>query len=100
MNDINEGSHVREYSYRAAQSVMPDDYIEALSAIDRRPFLTVLAGKSDLKAGAVRRHSKGDAIVFEEASHDGLTHNKESINAVAQWMEKHFKPSNTTAKGT
>ncbi len=84
---------VTKYSYRANESMSPLDYKEGLSAIDQ-PLLVIVgtedeAFDSSKFNSAVTQNSKGEVFLIENETHNGVRHNKKSMDVVSQWVKSH-----------
>ena len=78
---------LRSYSYRAMVGMHPADHAPALAAVDK-PLLVVVGSKdeafrADRYQEVVRR---GEVVVVEGASHDGIVEDPRALQAVRCWL--------------
>lgn len=84
---------VRNYSWRANESMAPADYKTALGAVNK-PLLVLVGSKDEAFVAAafepaVRNYSKGRIFVIEGATHNGIRHNTEALQQIRQWANTH-----------
>ncbi len=91
---------LKKYSFRSAASMAPEDYKAGLQAVDK-PLL-VIVGSSDEAFVAqefkptVMNNSHGEVLIIAGQTHNGIRHNKRSMEAVKRWIEN--APFRTTKK--
>lgn len=85
---------IRQYSYRANESMSPEDYKAGLQAV-KKPLL-VLVGSNDKAFGssqyeeAVKSNTNdGEVFIIEGATHYSVRHNAQSMRIIAEWTGKH-----------
>ncbi len=84
---------ITKYSYRANESMSPLDYKKGLNAINK-PLLVVI-GSSDEAfdatkyTTAVTENSNGEVFVIENETHNGIRHNKKTMEEISAWVNKH-----------
>ena len=82
----------RSYSFRASESMAPEDVGDALQAV--RAPLEVIVGSDDEAFLAaeyeplVTRHSKGQVVTIDGATHNGVTRDPRSMAAVQEWAAR------------
>ena len=91
--NLPEQMPIRSYSYRSMQASFPEDYREALRAIDK-PML-VLVGSEDEAflaeeyAPLIKTYSEGESYVVEGETHNGIRHSEEAMEKVRHWTISH-----------
>ncbi len=85
----------RHYTYRAFESMAPNDYREGLRAVNQ-PLLVLAGGKDEVFRAsaypvAVSEFSNGEAVVLEGLSHGGIRHSKKAMSIVSSWFNRHFQ---------
>ncbi|SFF14591.1 alpha/beta hydrolase [Thermoflexibacter ruber] len=90
--NLPESDPLRSYSYRANQSMAPDDYKRGLQSVNV-PALVLVGNKDEAFYApaiekAVLENSKADVIVIEGASHNGIRHHPKSYQAINHWVNK------------
>lgn len=88
--NLPETMPITEYSYRANESMSPLDYKEGLSAIDK-PLLVVVGTKdeafdSSKFNSAVTQNSRGEVYLIENETHNGVRHNKKTMDIISEWV--------------
>ncbi len=79
----------RSYSYRASESMAPEDVGDALVAV--RAPLEVIVGSDDEAFLAaeyeplIARYSKGQVVTIGGATHNGMTRDPRTMTAVREW---------------
>jgi alpha-beta hydrolase superfamily lysophospholipase len=91
--NLPETMPVTKYSYRANESMSPLDYKEGLRAIDK-PLLVIVgiedeAFDSSKFNSAVTQNSKGQVFLIENETHNGVRHNKKTMDVVSKWLKNH-----------
>jgi len=81
---------LRSYSYRAMVGGSPQDHAPALRAI-HHPLLLVAGSKDEAfrsaeYEAAVRPHSRGEVVIVDGATHDGVLHDPRALAAIGRWM--------------
>lgn len=84
---------ITKYSYRANESMSPLDYKKGLNSINK-PLLVVIGSKDeafDAKrfTSAVTENSNGEVFVIENETHNGIRHNKKTMEVITAWVNKH-----------
>ena len=84
---------VTKYSYRANESMSPLDYKKGLNAINK-PLLVIVGSKDEAFDAkkfktAVTQNSKGEVYVVENETHNGIRHNKKTMEIVSQWFNNY-----------
>lgn len=95
----NFDGHIDHYTYNAAVSMNPNDYVEGLTAL-KKPLLVVI-GKRDTQFGtvpekiveAVKRHSRGEIVVIDIQAHH-VQNASATIDVTSSWMERILDRSN------
>ena len=91
--NLPEAMPVTKYSYRANESMSPLDYKKGLNAINK-PLLVIVGSKDEafdakkIKT-AVTQNSKGEVYVVENETHNGIRHNKKTMEIVSQWFNNY-----------
>ena len=91
--NLPETMPISKYSYRASESMSPLDYKKGLNAIDKP--LIVIVGSNDEAfdatkfTPAITQNSKGEVYVIENETHNGIRHNKKTMEKVSQWVNKY-----------
>lgn len=90
--NLPESQPITAYSYRANESMSPVDYKEALHAINK-PLLVVIGSNDEAfdakrTTSAVIENSNGEAYVIENATHNGIRHNKKTMEVISDWANK------------
>ncbi len=91
--NLPETMPITKYSYRANESMSPLDYKKGLNAI-HKPLL-VLVGSNDEAFDAskftstVTENSKGDVYIIDNETHNGIRHNKKTMQIISQWVNNH-----------
>lgn len=80
---------LRQYSYRANQSMAPEYLASALRAV-RVPLLVVIGSRDEAFAAAAVRQAvvasgRGQAYVVAGATHNGIRHHPQTYRLVHQW---------------
>ena len=83
---------IKNYSYRANESMAPADYKTGLAAV-KKPLLVLVGSKDEAFVAAefepaVKKNSKGEVFVIGEATHNGIRHNREAMQRVRAWTTK------------
>ena len=79
----------RSYSYRASESMAPEDVRDALVAVHAP--LEVIVGSDDEAflaaeyAPLIARYSKGQVVTIAGATHNGVTRDPRTLEAVREW---------------
>lgn len=90
--NLPEGMPLRSYSYRANESMTPENYIEGLASVNK-PLL-VLAGSNDEAFAAsefdsvVKNNSDGDVFLIEGENHNSIRHSIKCMNIITEWVNK------------
>jgi alpha-beta hydrolase superfamily lysophospholipase len=94
---------LRQYSFRGAASMAPDDYRAALKAV-HQPLLVIVGSKDDAFLAdqfkpVVTKYSAGEVILVAGATHDGVCYNAEAMAAAGNWLAKSgFAEANLSAR--
>lgn len=84
---------LKNYSYRANESMTPADYKTGLGAV-KEPLLVLVGSKDEAFVATefepvVTKYSHGDIFVIEEASHNGIRHHQKAMQRIKAWTTKH-----------
>ena len=84
---------ITKYSYRANESMSPLDYKKGLNAINK-PLLVVIGSNDEAfdaikYTSAVTENSNGEVFVIENETHNGIRHNKKTMEEISTWVNKH-----------
>ena len=84
---------ITKYSYRANESMSPVDYKKGLNAINI-PLLVVIGSNDEAFdatkfSSAVTDNSNGEVYVIENETHNGIRHNKKTMEIISVWVNKH-----------
>ncbi|WP_412985685.1 alpha/beta hydrolase [Pontimicrobium sp. IMCC45349] len=84
---------ITKYSFRANESMSPLDYKKGLNAINK-PLLVVVGSEDEAFdatkfTSAVTNNSKGKVAIIEGESHNGVRHNKKTMEAISLWIKNH-----------
>lgn len=87
-------SPLKNYSYRANESMSPEDYKAGLNAV-KKPLLVLVGSKDEAFAAsafepAVKENSKGRVHIIEGVTHNGIRHNTEAMRIIKAWKQKNF----------
>jgi alpha-beta hydrolase superfamily lysophospholipase len=90
--NLPEASPLKTYSYRSNESMSPVEYKKALKAVSK-PLLVIVGSKDEAFVAeeykkAVTENSSGEVVLVKGATHNGIRHHQESIEAVQRWAEK------------
>lgn len=91
--NLPETMPITKYSYRANESMSPLDYKMGLNAIDS-PLLVIVGSKDKAFAAskftpAVTQNSNGEVHIIENETHNGVRHNKKTMDIVLQWVNNY-----------
>lgn len=91
--NLPESIPVTKYSYRANESMSPLDYKKGLNAINK-PLLVVVGSKDEAFdatkfTSAVTKNSKGKVAIIEGETHNGVRHNKKTMEVISLWTKNH-----------
>lgn len=83
---------VSNYSYRAMASTAPQEFVAGLSAINA-PLLVIVGSNDEAFVASafqplVDSYTRGQLVVIEGETHNGITHNLQALDAVRQWLEE------------
>jgi alpha-beta hydrolase superfamily lysophospholipase len=83
--------HLTKYTYRANQSMAPEDYRAGLNAV-QRPLLVIIGSKDEAFVAsafepAIKSNSIGEVVIIEGATHDGIRHNKMAMSTASAWFK-------------
>ncbi len=81
---------LRSYTFRALLGGTPDNYREALGAIEV-PLLLVVGSRDEAFVASeyeavVKTWSRGDFLLVPEANHNSVTHDSRVVAAVTAWL--------------
>lgn len=85
---------LNKYTYRSNRSMAPEDYVAGLNAV-KVPLLVIVGSNDEAFVAsefkpAVQNNSKGKVIVIEDATHNGIRHNKKAMEGVKTWFQKNY----------
>ncbi len=86
---------LRNYSYRANESMSPADYKTGLKAVKKT--LLVLVGSKDEAfvasafERAVKDNSSGEVHIIEGVTHNGIRTNAEALKKIKDWARANFR---------
>ena len=85
----------RHYSYRANESMSPDDYKEGLLSV-RQPLLVLVGSEDEAFVAsafepAITKYSEGKVVVLEGLSHSGIRHSKKAMKIISDWFKTDLK---------
>lgn len=91
--NLPETMPITQYSYRANESMSPLDYKKGLNAIDK-PLIVIVGSKDEAFDAnkfttAVTQNSKGEVYLIENETHNGVRHNKKTMDLVSQWVNNY-----------
>jgi alpha-beta hydrolase superfamily lysophospholipase len=86
-----KGMPLNKYTYRANQSMAPEDYRQGLHAV-KSPLLVIVGSKDEAFVAkefepAVKNNSLGEVVVIEGATHNSIRHNKAAMSAASAWFK-------------
>ena len=89
--NLPENSPVTRYSYRSNVSNAPADYREGLKAINK-PLLIIVGTEDEVMDAAkfqpaVESYSRGELLIVEGATHNGIRHSEEAMVKIKEWAE-------------
>ncbi len=84
---------VKNYSYRANESMSPEDYKKGLEAVNK-PLLVLVGSEDEAFVAsefnnAVYDNSNGDVVLIEGETHNGIRHNENAMQKINEWVKKH-----------
>jgi non-heme chloroperoxidase len=84
----------QKYSYRANESMTPNDYKKGLKSVNK-PLLVLVGGKDEAFISlefepAISEYSNGKTIVLEGLSHSGIRHSEKAMQEIKVWFKKHY----------
>lgn len=84
---------ITKYSYRANESMSPLDYKKGLNAI-HKPLLVVIGSNDEAFdanrfTSTVTENSNGEVYIIENETHNGIRHNKETMEIISNWANNH-----------
>lgn len=90
--NLPEGMPLRNYSYRASESMSPSDYKAGLLAV-QQPLLVLVGSQDEAFAAeafpsAIESYSKGEIQVIKGLSHNGIRHSEKAMNVIAHWSKE------------
>ncbi|MCP5060898.1 MAG: lysophospholipase [Ignavibacteriae bacterium] len=91
--NLPESMPVTKYSYRANESMSPLDYKKGLNAINN-PLLVVVGSKDEAFdatkfTSAITKNSSGEVVLIEGETHNGVRHNKKTMEVISRWIKTH-----------
>ncbi len=91
--NLPESMPVTKYSYRANESMSPLDYKKGLNAINK-PLLVIVGSKDEAFdaakfTSAVTENSEGKVVIVEGETHNGVRHNKKTMEVISIWTKNH-----------
>ncbi len=91
--NLPEGMPIRNYSYRANESMAPNDFKEGLQAVNK-PLLVLVGSKDEAFNSskfeeAVTENSCGEVFIIEDASHNGIRHKNKTMLLISKWVNNH-----------
>jgi alpha-beta hydrolase superfamily lysophospholipase len=91
--NLPETMPITKYSYRASESMSPLDYKRGLNAIDK-PLLVVVGSNDEAFDAtkftpAVTQNNNGKVYIIENETHNGVRHNKKTMDIVSQWINNY-----------
>ena len=83
---------LRKYTFRANESMAPDDYVTGLKAV-KVPMLVLIGSEDEAFSAlatkeAILKNSNGDIHIIDKASHNGVRHNAQSFLFIKDWFSK------------
>lgn len=83
---------LNKYTYRANESMAPEDYKAGLKAV-KKPLLVIVGSKDEAFVAskverAVTENSNGKVIIIDGATHNGVRHSKKAMEEVKKWFLK------------
>lgn len=92
----------RAYSFRAAGSMAPDEYLAGVRAFDR-PTLVVVGTNDEAFLAAqypplFEPNAQAQVVVLPDVNHNAVTHEPAAIAAVARWWTEHFGGAGSSPK--
>lgn len=87
-------SSLRNYTYRANESMSPEDYKEGLKAV-KNPLLVLVGTKDEAFVASafeqiVRENSDGEVFIIKDATHNGIKTNPEALKKIKHWVQKNL----------
>ncbi len=84
---------ITKYSYRANESMSPQNYKKGLNAINK-PLLVVIGSNDEAFdahkfTAAVTENSKGEVTIIENETHNGIRHNKKTMAIISEWVKNY-----------
>lgn len=91
--NVPELSPIKNYSYRANESMSPEDYKSGLQAV-KKPLIVCVGSADEAFSAAefekaVSKNSKGETFMIESETHNGIRHNTEVMKIITNWVNKH-----------
>jgi len=91
--NVPEAMPLRNYSYRANESMAPTEYKNGLNAVKK--LILVLVGNRDEAfvasafEPAIKNHSQGEIYIIEGSTHNGIRHHQEAGRRIRAWVATH-----------
>lgn len=90
--NLQKGTPLREYSYRANASMAPDNYVDGLKAV-KIPMLVLIGNKdeafvAEAQQKAVVENSIGELKIIDGATHESILQNPACFQAISKWYSK------------
>lgn len=81
---------LNKYSYRSNLSMAPDDYREGLKAVNK-PLLVIVGSRDEAFVASeydpvVTTYSEGEVVIIDGATHNGVRHCPQTMEAVKNWL--------------
>ncbi|NBC04630.1 MAG: alpha/beta fold hydrolase [Bacteroidetes bacterium] len=89
--NLPENSPVSKYTHRSNMSNAPADYRDGLGAVNK-PLLVIVGTEDEVMEAkkfkaAMEEYSKGQLLIIEGATHNGIRHSKEAMTKIKEWVE-------------
>jgi pimeloyl-ACP methyl ester carboxylesterase len=93
--NLPETMPITKYSYRASESMSPLDYKKGLKAI-AKPLLVIVGNEDEAFdankfISAVTQNSKGEVFLIENETHNGVRHNKKTMDIISNWVNNYLQ---------
>jgi len=84
-------SPVTKYTHRSNMSNAPADYRDGLKAVNK-PLLVIVGTEDEVIDAAkfetaIQQYSKGELLIVEGATHNGIRHSEEAMMKIKEWAE-------------
>lgn len=84
---------LKNYTYRSTVSMAPDSFKDGLRAVDK-PLLVIVGSEDEAFISAeyeppVKAYTKGEVLVVDGATHNGIRHEKQAMTVISSWAKSY-----------